>query len=174
MSELHVVSREKDGLDSVGSLELELHWRVGARVANNRRELSRPWHDEDLRLPLEAVTVDPSRVLFWDNEPTRLNSTRRASHMLANRAVPLVVRGGNTFRNMLDLVTDRRDEYIQDYERSRVAVAKCVLAHLATPPDRQQGHHRRANLHAVYRYAPPLGEDFERILDVLRSISQGE
>ena len=92
MSEPHVVSREKDGLDSVGSLELELHWRVGARVANNRRELSRPWHDEGLGLPLEAIAVDPARVLFWDNEPTRLNISRRASCLLATRAVPLVVR----------------------------------------------------------------------------------
>lgn len=173
MSELHVISREKDGLDDVCSLELPLRWRMSARQATNR-QMSRPWHDEDLRLPLETIAVDPARVLFWDNEPTRPNSTNRAAYMLANRAVPLVIRGGNTNRNILHLVTDRRVADVQGYGLSRIALTERVLAQLVTPPEKRLGHYRGANLHTLFRYEPPIGENLERMLDVLRSISKGE
>lgn len=173
MSELHVISREEDGLDNVGSLEMPLRWRMSARVATNRQML-RPWHEEDLRLPLDVIAVDPARVLFWDNEPTRPNSTNRAAYMLANRAVPLVVRGGNTNRNILHHVTDRRFEDVQGYGLGRIALTERVLAQLVTPPEKRLGHYRGSNLHILFRYEPPTGEGLERMLNVLRSIAEGE
>lgn len=173
MSELHVISREEDGLDNVGSLEMPLRWRMSARVATNRQML-RPWHEEDLRLPLDVIAVDPARVLFWDNEPTRPNSTNRAAYMLANRAVPLVIRGGNTNRNILHHVTDRRVEDVHGYGLSRIALTERVLAQLVTPPEKRLGHYRGSNLHILFRYERPTGEDLERMLNVLRSIAEGE
>jgi hypothetical protein len=157
-----------DGLDDVGSLVLPLQWRMDARSVQNRASRARPWQDEELRLPLESVGVQPEKVLYWDKDPARENSVNRVGYMLASRAVPLVVDGGNTMRNVVDRLENRETEDLAGYSYSRILLARRVLLHLQTEPDLRVGHLRRANLHVIFRYAPPQDEALVAFIDVLR------
>lgn len=167
MSRHQVLSRYKDGLDDVGSLALPINWRMDARTARNR-SISRPWHEEDLRLPLDVMSVDPERVLYWDNDPERENSLKRVSHMLAARAVPLVVKGGNTMRNVVGILGNPETASTSGYELSRIMIARRVLAQLQTEAGQRSGHYRSANLRVIFRYQPPQGEALEALVDTLR------
>lgn len=168
MTELHDISRYKDGLDDVGSLVMPLQWRIDARTAQSRPNRRRQWHDEELHVPLEAMKVKPERVLYWDNDPDRENSLERVSYMLASRAIPMSVMGGNTMRNLLDRLGNTETAGVDGYSYSRVVLARRVLAQLKVEPDQRMGHYRSANLHVIFRYKPPQGEAFEALVDTLR------
>ena len=159
---------KRNGLDDVGSLVLPVQWRMDARNAQNRTLAARPWHDEELHVPLESISVDPLRVLYWDNDPTRENSLKRIGHMMASRAVPMVVTGGNTMRNMIAHLGNRETDDMVGYGYSRIALARRVLAQLQTEPDRHVGHYRSSNLRVIFRYAPPQGEALEQLASTLR------
>lgn len=162
-----VISRDKDGLDDVGSLVMPVQWRMDARREQSR-SLQRVWHDEVLQMPLEVVGIDPERVLYWDNNPERENSLRRVSYMLASRAVPMVVRGGNTMRNLVDRLSESETADLEGYAYSRIALARRVLAQLQTEPGERKGHYRSANLHVIFRYQPPQGEALNTLVGTLR------
>jgi len=169
MTEPHVVSRQHSGLDDVGSLNLPFRWRVDARNTRVRSLATRPWHDEDLHVPLETISVDPARVLYWDNDPERENSPRRIAYMMASRAIPLTIEGGNNIRNMVDHLrnTETADEI--GYSYSRIDLAKRVLAQLQIAPGERKGSLQRANLQVSFRYTPPEGDALDALVNVLRS-----
>lgn len=159
---------EMNGFENVGSLSLPHQWRVDARNAKGRSLAVRPWHDEELLVPLERIAVDPDRVLLWDNNPERKNSPRRIARMLASRAIPLEIMDGNGMRNVihkLDCI-ETADEV--GYSFSRIALARRVIAQLATEPGQRKGHHRSANMHAISRYIPPSGEALAALIDIIR------
>lgn len=173
MTKSHAISRYKDGLDDVGSLIVPLQWRMDARHAQSRPIPERPWHDEELQVPLEVVKVNAERVLYWDNDSSRENSLRRTSYMLASRAIPLVVMGGNTMRNLLDRLGNTETAVLDGYGFSRVMLARRVLMHLQTEPDQRSGHYRGANLHVLFRYRPPQLEALDEFVGMLRN-KEGE
>lgn len=87
--------------------------------------------------------------------------------MLASRAIPISVMGGNTIRNLLDRLGNVETAGVEGYAFSRIVLARRVLAQLQTEPDQRKGHYRGANLHAVFRYSPPQGEALDELIDVL-------
>lgn len=159
---------KKNGLDDVGSLVLPMQWRMDARSAQGRTLSTRPWHEEELHVPLESIAVNPEKVLYWDNDPLRENSSRRVGYMLASRAVPMVVAGGNTMRNLVDRLGNRNTEPMAGYSHSRIALARRALAQLQTEPDQRPGHYRSSNLRVIFRYAPPKDEALEALIRILR------
>ena len=159
---------KKNGLDDVGSLLLPMQWRMDARSAQTRTLLSRPWHEEELYVPLESIAVSPEKMLYWDNDLLRENSSKRVGYMLASRAVPMVVTGGNTMRNLVDRLGNDSTEPMPGYSYSRIALARRVLAQLQVESDQRPGHYRSSNLRVIFRYAPPKGEALEALISTLR------
>lgn len=170
MSRRHTIVRHRDGLDDIGALAMPFRWRMDARSILNRPLPPRPWHDEELTVPLEVVEVDPERVLYWDREPTRENSPKRIAYMLASRAVPTVVKGGNTMRNVTGMLDNLETAGVAGYAMSRIMLARRVLAHLSTKAEERKGHYRSSNLQVVFRYKPPQGEAFDALVDTLREM----
>lgn len=167
MVERHAIVK-KAGLEDIGSLTLPFEWRMDARSSKNRALRDRPWHHEELYIPLESLSVHPESVLYWDNDPDRENSLKRVSYMLGCRAVPLVVTGGNTMRNVVDRLENRGMEHVPGYSFSRIALARRVLIQLQTEPDGRAGNYRSSNLHVIFRYRPPEGDSLEALVNTLK------
>ena len=158
----------KDGLEDVGLLHLPLHWRMDARNPQNRSLSERPWHDEELHVPLESIAVDSQEVLYRDDDLIRENSLKRIRRMLASRALPIAVAGGNAMRNVIDRLGSHETENMTGYGYSRVAIARRVLAYLHTEPASREEQYQSANLRIAFHYEPPQGEALKALADTLR------
>lgn len=158
-----------DGLDDIGSLGLTpMKWRIDARSARGRSMITRPWHEENIQIPLQAVSVDPERVLYWDNDAGCENSLQRISYMMAHRVIPLAVVGGNTIRNVVDRLDNTETSDEVGYSMSRIYLARRVLEQLQITRGERKGHHHSANLRINFRYIPPEDEALDTLVEILR------
>jgi hypothetical protein len=170
MSELTVITTEAIG-SSVGSLELKGRWRIPAHF-EGARQLDRPWHREELAVPLGAIAVPPERVLRWENRAgiTAECSHERSVYLLGLLAVPWAIEGGETDEGLVEAMANPRQAHILGYEASRRALAGLVQRYVDKDAGNGTHYIMRATAEYSRHYKPPdTEEEIETLLAAIRA-----
>jgi hypothetical protein len=158
------------GTDSIGALELYSAWSLdGKKLRFTPASWALPYQADNFdtvthQIPASGIWVDPEAVLYWDSgpgetAPARLNSLKRFSYMLGNRAVTNIVSVDEYVKSLIDATQSNE----VTFPHGRSFEALCQLIGFYIQDTSGQNPERISRLYntparIIFRYSPPESE----------------